>query len=82
MIPPSYQPAIVRCVLPQQADGDVAFAFNTESEIVRLRLSERNALLLVSGLLREISQSREKPQSDRSSGSPNVDGSPQEGQNV
>lgn len=82
MIPPSYIKARRYCVLPQQADGDVAFGVETESGIVRLRLSEADALWLVSGLLAEMSQRRTSSQSEISSGSRNLDGSPQDGQNV
>lgn len=82
MIPPSYTPARLHCYLPQQNDGDFAFAFDTANGIVRFRLPECDALQFIAGLTEEMAQRRIKSQSDRSSGSPNFDGSPQEGQNV
>lgn len=82
MIPASYVPASPRGVLPQDSEGNVAFSFDFESGPVRIRMTEDGALWLVAGLIDAINQRRMKLQSASSSGSPNRDGSPQEGQNV
>lgn len=84
MIPPSYTLATLRTVLPQQVDGDLAFAFDTPAGPIRLRMSEGEAVRFFAWLFDSMDQrrARMKVQSERSSGSPNSDGSPQEGQSV
>lgn len=58
MIPSSYLSAMPRCVLPQSPNGDLAFALDTENGPVRMRVSERDALWLMSGLIEAMRQSR------------------------
>lgn len=83
MIPPSYMPATVRGVLPQQVNGDMAFSFDTADGTVRLRISGDGAIWLASVLFESMDYlTRTKVQSAMSSGSPHSDGSPQSGQSV
>jgi len=78
MIPPSYTPATLRAVLPQQADGDMAFAFDTAIGPIRLRMTEAWVIDLVAGLTEMMAYQRRRTniQSPISSGSPKEDGSP------
>ena len=82
MIPPSYKAATWRTVLPQQEDGDLAFAFTTDNGPVRLRMTEEDVVTFTFLLMESMAnqRARMKFQSQSSSGSPSVDGSPQEGQ--
>lgn len=83
MIPPSYRRATWCATLPQQADGDLAFAFETDGGVVRLRVSEDEAVTFMATLMEAMDfQRRTRAQSEISAGSLNLDGSPQEGQNV
>lgn len=82
MIPPSYTPATLRCVMPQQADGEMAFAFDTATGTIRLRMTEASVIDLVAGLTEMMAYQRRRTnvQPPISAGSPKEDGSPQEGQ--
>lgn len=84
MIPPSYTPATLRCVMPQQADGEMAFAFDTDAGTIRLRMTEDWVIELLSGLTEMMAYQRRRTniQSPISDGSPKEDGSPHEGQSV
>lgn len=78
MIPPSYTPAALRAVLPvDEKAGRMGVAFDTESGPIRLAIPVGDAEKMAQWILGYI---QPECQSDSSSGSPNAEGSPQEGQ--
>lgn len=80
MIPTSYRAATLRCVLPVDPScGQIAFALEAEGETHRFSIAVNDALALAD-LIGCYAEPTCQPAS--SSGSPNCDGSPHDGQNV
>lgn len=81
-IPPSYVPASWRCTLPiDPATQETGIGFTQpDGSVIRLRLSLSDAWQLSDSLHDYLTDYEEALQSDKSSGNPSVDGSPDEGQ--